>query len=161
MFICGDWTGQGRWSSPSYSSNHDRTVPSAWMGALSSWKIASLFGKRLDHGMHLITQPVHVLLCSNSAMKGNNGTNRILQYCCLNHHRTYGPPRPVAEVALPLLWLVSHCALQHSLPCRSFTESIYFQNSPCLHIASFVGNAKRMLNRISARSFLVQTDVEL
>jgi hypothetical protein len=31
--------------------------------------------------MHLITQPVHVLLCSNSAMKGNNGTNRIPQCC--------------------------------------------------------------------------------
>jgi hypothetical protein len=28
--------------------------------------------------MHLITQPVHVLPCSNSAMKGNNGTNRML-----------------------------------------------------------------------------------
>jgi hypothetical protein len=28
--------------------------------------------------MHLITQPVNVLPCSNSAMKGNNGTNRIL-----------------------------------------------------------------------------------
>jgi hypothetical protein len=27
--------------------------------------------------MHLITQPVHVLPCSNSAMKGNNGTKRI------------------------------------------------------------------------------------
>jgi hypothetical protein len=27
--------------------------------------------------MHLITQPVHVLPCSNSAMKGNNGTNRV------------------------------------------------------------------------------------
>jgi hypothetical protein len=26
--------------------------------------------------MHLITQPVHVLPCSNSVMKGNNGTNR-------------------------------------------------------------------------------------
>jgi hypothetical protein len=28
--------------------------------------------------MHLITQPVHILPCSNSAMKGNNGTSRIL-----------------------------------------------------------------------------------
>jgi hypothetical protein len=28
--------------------------------------------------MHLITQPVHVLPCSNSIMKGNNGTNKIL-----------------------------------------------------------------------------------
>jgi hypothetical protein len=30
--------------------------------------------------MHLITQPVHVPPCSNSAMKGNNGTNRILYH---------------------------------------------------------------------------------
>jgi hypothetical protein len=30
--------------------------------------------------MHLITQPVHVLPCSNSAMKGNNGINRILYH---------------------------------------------------------------------------------
>jgi hypothetical protein len=29
-------------------------------------------------GMHLITQPVHVLPFSNSAVKGNNGTNRTL-----------------------------------------------------------------------------------
>jgi hypothetical protein len=27
--------------------------------------------------MHLITQPVHVLPCSNKAMKGNNGTKSI------------------------------------------------------------------------------------
>jgi hypothetical protein len=38
--------------------------------------------------MHLITQPIHILPCSNSAIKGNNGTNRILWYCCPNHHRT-------------------------------------------------------------------------
>jgi hypothetical protein len=36
--------------------------------------------------MHLITQPVHVLPCSNSAMKGNNGTKRIPWYCWPNHH---------------------------------------------------------------------------
>jgi hypothetical protein len=30
--------------------------------------------------MHLITQPVHVLACNNSAMKGNNGTNWILYH---------------------------------------------------------------------------------
>jgi hypothetical protein len=33
---------------------------------------------RLDHGMPLITQPVHVLSFSISAMEGNNGTARIL-----------------------------------------------------------------------------------
>jgi hypothetical protein len=30
--------------------------------------------------MHLITQPAHVLPYSNSAMKGNNGTKRILYH---------------------------------------------------------------------------------
>jgi hypothetical protein len=32
--------------------------------------------------------PVHVLPCSNSAMKGDNGADRIPRYCCQNHHRT-------------------------------------------------------------------------
>jgi hypothetical protein len=36
--------------------------------------------KCLDHGMHVITQPISVLHCSKSAMKGNNGTNRILYH---------------------------------------------------------------------------------
>jgi hypothetical protein len=30
--------------------------------------------------MHVITQPVHIFPCSNSAMKGNNGTNRMLYH---------------------------------------------------------------------------------
>jgi hypothetical protein len=30
--------------------------------------------------MHLITQSVHVLPCSNSAIKSNNGTSRILYH---------------------------------------------------------------------------------
>jgi hypothetical protein len=30
--------------------------------------------------MHLITQPLHVLLCSNSAMKGNNGIKKVLYH---------------------------------------------------------------------------------
>jgi hypothetical protein len=30
--------------------------------------------------MHLITQPAHMLPCNNLAMKGNNGTNRILYH---------------------------------------------------------------------------------
>jgi hypothetical protein len=30
--------------------------------------------------MHLITQLVHVVLCSNSAMKGNSVTKRILYH---------------------------------------------------------------------------------
>jgi hypothetical protein len=39
----------------------------------------------LDHGMHLITQPVHIPPFSNSAMKGNDTVPR---YCCTTHHRT-------------------------------------------------------------------------
>jgi phosphatidylinositol kinase/protein kinase (PI-3 family) len=38
--------------------------------------------------MHLITQPVHVFPCSNSPMKGKDGTNRTPRYCCPNHHKT-------------------------------------------------------------------------
>jgi hypothetical protein len=30
--------------------------------------------------MHMITQPVHIVLCSNSAINGNNGTSRILYH---------------------------------------------------------------------------------
>jgi hypothetical protein len=30
-----------------------------------------------------------LLPCRNSAMKDNNGTNRIQRYCCPNHHRPF------------------------------------------------------------------------
>jgi hypothetical protein len=51
------------------------------LGALSCWRTAPLFrNTRLDHGMHLITQPVHVKPSSNSATRGNNRTNRILYH---------------------------------------------------------------------------------
>jgi hypothetical protein len=44
--------------------------------------------------MHLITQPVRVLPYSISAMKGNNGTNRIPRYCCPNYeYRRTSHPR--------------------------------------------------------------------
>jgi hypothetical protein len=43
---------------------------------------------RLDHETYLITQIVNVLPCSNSAMKGNNGINKIPRYSCPNHQRT-------------------------------------------------------------------------
>jgi hypothetical protein len=86
MFKSGDCAGQGRcWSSPSFKPWLNSSA--VWIWTLSSWK-AALFG---NHGMHLITQPVHILPCSNLAMKGNNGTNRIPQYCCPNHHRTSPP----------------------------------------------------------------------
>jgi hypothetical protein len=93
IFISGDCTGQGRcWSSRVCSSNHDGIVPAVWMGALSSWKTIILFGNNvwimLHYGMHLITQPIHVFPCSNSAMKLNNGTNTIPRYCSPNHHKT-------------------------------------------------------------------------
>jgi hypothetical protein len=42
--------------------------------------------------MHLITQPVHVLPCSNSAMKDNNGTNRILYHDTAAQTNTEPPP---------------------------------------------------------------------
>jgi hypothetical protein len=45
-----------------------------------------------DHGMHLITQPLHILLCSNSAMKGNNGTDRILYHDIAAQTITEPPP---------------------------------------------------------------------
>jgi hypothetical protein len=61
-----DCAGHGRcWSTPSCFSNHDRTVPAVWMGPLSSWKTASLFGYNvLIMGCTLITQPVHILSCN-------------------------------------------------------------------------------------------------
>jgi hypothetical protein len=76
-FKSGDCAGQGRcWSSPSCSWNHDWTVPSVWMRVLET---ASLFGNNvwIMGWVHLIIQPVYVLPCSNSAVKGNNGANRI------------------------------------------------------------------------------------
>jgi hypothetical protein len=45
-------------------------------GSLTSWKTA-LFGNVWHHGMQLITQPVHVLHCSNSAMKGSTESHDI------------------------------------------------------------------------------------
>jgi hypothetical protein len=42
--------------------------------------------------MYLITQPVQVLLCSNSAMKGNNGTKRILYHDVAAKTITEPPP---------------------------------------------------------------------
>jgi hypothetical protein len=64
------------------SSNHDWTVPAVWMGALSSCKTALSFGKNvwIMGCTYLITQSVRILPCSNSAMKCNNGTNRILYH---------------------------------------------------------------------------------
>jgi hypothetical protein len=60
-----------------------------WMGVLFSWKTSSSFQEKcLDHEMCLITQPVHILPCSISAKKDNNGTIRILYHntgCGLNH----------------------------------------------------------------------------
>jgi hypothetical protein len=57
--------------------------------AALSWKMVSLFGKNIWIIRCTFTRPVHLLPCGNLAMKGNNGTNKILyQYCCPNHHRT-------------------------------------------------------------------------
>jgi hypothetical protein len=83
MFKSDDCAGQGRcWSSPSCSSNHDWKVPGEWMGALSSWRITTLF-RKTPGSWDAPAYPT-----CNSAMQGNNGTNRIPWYCCPNHHRT-------------------------------------------------------------------------
>jgi hypothetical protein len=42
--------------------------------------------------MHLITQPVNVLLCSNLAMKGYHKTKRILYYDIAAQTITEPPP---------------------------------------------------------------------
>jgi hypothetical protein len=55
---------------------------------LGKWKTA-LFG---IHVMHLITQSVQVLPCSNSAMEGNNGTNRMLYHDIAAQTITEPPP---------------------------------------------------------------------
>jgi hypothetical protein len=48
VFKSGEYAGQGRcWSSPSCPSNHDWTVQAVWIGTLSSWKTASLFGNNV------------------------------------------------------------------------------------------------------------------
>jgi hypothetical protein len=49
--------------------------------------------------MHLITQPLHVLPCSNSAMKGNNGSNKILYHDIADQIITEPPPPPVSLLA--------------------------------------------------------------
>jgi hypothetical protein len=48
--------------------------------------------KLLDRWMHLITQPAYVLPCSNSAMNGNNGNNRILYHDIAVQTITKPPP---------------------------------------------------------------------
>jgi hypothetical protein len=48
--------------------------------------------KYLDHGSHLITQPVHAFPCSNSTMKDNNGTNRIQYHDIATQTITEPPP---------------------------------------------------------------------
>jgi hypothetical protein len=47
----------------------------------SVWLYLVLYCEHVhSHGMHLITQPVYILPCSNSAMKVNNGTNGIVYH---------------------------------------------------------------------------------
>jgi hypothetical protein len=51
------------------------------MGALSSWKTASMFGNNVwIMGCTWLPNLSHVLSCSNSVIKGNNETNRILYH---------------------------------------------------------------------------------
>jgi hypothetical protein len=48
-------------------------------------KLNSCSEKRQDYGTYLITQSLHFLPCSNSTMKGNNGTKRTPRYCWPEH----------------------------------------------------------------------------
>jgi hypothetical protein len=52
-------------------------------------------------GFHTITQPVHVLPCSNSAMKTNNGTNRILYHDTAAQIITEPPSVSLLEPGIP------------------------------------------------------------
>jgi hypothetical protein len=89
-----------------------------WMGPLSSWKTASLFRKIVwIMWCNLITQPIHVLPCSNSVMKCNNGTNRIPYLPCVS----------LLEPAIPdcrLPWVFS----KHKL---FLTQGIMWKFSSC------------------------------
>jgi hypothetical protein len=81
MFRFGDCAGQGRcWISPLCSSNHDWTVPAVWMGALSSWKTASLF-----RGLGIAALPWMLdLWSSRRSVFVETGSSQILniQFCC-------------------------------------------------------------------------------
>jgi hypothetical protein len=86
-----DFTVQERWGrSRLFPSSHDLTTSAIWMGTLSSWRTASLFGHNvcIMECTWLCNLPVHLPLCSNSVMKIYNGTNRILRCCCWKLHTT-------------------------------------------------------------------------
>jgi hypothetical protein len=83
MFKSGECTSEGRcWSSPSWSSNHDWTDPAVWMWALPSWETASLFGNDvwIMGCTRLPNLSTYSLVVSDTAVKGNNGTNKILYH---------------------------------------------------------------------------------
>jgi hypothetical protein len=88
MFKSGDYADQGRcWSSPSCCSNHDRIVLSVWMGALSSWKTASLF--RTNVWIMGCTWLLNLSTYSLSVIRSWKVIqNTVLRYFCTNHHRT-------------------------------------------------------------------------
>jgi hypothetical protein len=88
------------------------------MGHCCLWETASLFGNAWFMGVHLITQPVRVLPCSNSAMKGNNGTNRILYHCIAaqtNTEQDCRLPRVFSKHKLSLMqgtaWRTTHLTI--------------------------------------------------
>jgi hypothetical protein len=51
--------------------------------------------------MHLITQPVHVLPCGTSAVKGNNGANIILYHDIAAPTITGPPLASMLELGFP------------------------------------------------------------
>jgi hypothetical protein len=60
--------------------------------------------------MRLITQPVHVLPCSNSAMKDNNLTNRTLYHDISAQTTTEHPPVSLWEPG------IADCRLRLDFP---------------------------------------------
>jgi hypothetical protein len=74
--------------------------------------------------MHLITQPVHVLPCSNSVTKGNNGTNRILYHDIAAQTITEPPRVSLLEPGIPdckLHWVFSNNQISG---CREQREGL-------------------------------------
>lgn len=86
------------------------------MWLLSPWKTASLSGNNIwIMGMHLITQPVHIFPCSNLAVKGNSGTNRMPRYYWPDHHSTL----PVFHYRNRAFWRIECAPNVNSSWCRN------------------------------------------
>jgi hypothetical protein len=169
VFKTGDCAGQGRcWSLPSCCSNYERFQMCKWEHCL--WKTASFFQKCLDHGMHLITQPVHILPCSNSAMKGNNGPteycimillpkptqNRIVGFlgCSPNVNSTWCREQREGRPIWPHRACISICLMSrfHGRDTIVYTSDHYLRSS---RETVFVEKACKMGIRLCCSSFMM------